>query len=51
VPGSTTWGNKLPRVVAWGRFVDAKTGRGVYVYCTHFDNASESSRRNSPDYS
>jgi endonuclease/exonuclease/phosphatase family metal-dependent hydrolase len=47
VPGSTTWGNSWPRVVTWGRFVERTTGRGLYVYNTHFDNASEPSRQKS----
>jgi endonuclease/exonuclease/phosphatase family metal-dependent hydrolase len=47
VPGSTTWGNSLPRVVTWGRFIEKATGRGLYVYNTHFDNASEPSRQES----
>jgi endonuclease/exonuclease/phosphatase family metal-dependent hydrolase len=47
VSGSTTWGNSLPRVVTWARFIDKQTGRGLYVYNTHFDNASEPSRQKS----
>ena len=43
-PGSTTWGNRLPRIVTWGRFIDRRTGRAVYVYNTHFDHQSQESR-------
>jgi endonuclease/exonuclease/phosphatase family metal-dependent hydrolase len=46
-PGSATWGNSLPRVVTWGRFIEKRTGRGLYVYNTHFDNASEPARQKS----
>jgi endonuclease/exonuclease/phosphatase family metal-dependent hydrolase len=46
-PGSATWGNSLPRIVAWGRFVDKNAGGALYVYNTHFDNASEPSRQKS----
>lgn len=44
VPGSKTWGNIVPRVVTWGRFLHKPTGRGVYVFNAHFDHLSERSR-------
>jgi endonuclease/exonuclease/phosphatase family metal-dependent hydrolase len=47
VPASTTWGNDIPRIVTWGRFVESRTGRAVYVYNVHFDHASEPSRQKS----
>jgi endonuclease/exonuclease/phosphatase family metal-dependent hydrolase len=47
VPGSKMWGNTLPRVVTWARFVDKQTGRGLYVYNTHFDHQSEPARQKS----
>jgi endonuclease/exonuclease/phosphatase family metal-dependent hydrolase len=47
VPASTTWGNDIPRIVTWGRFVEGRTGRAVYVYNVHFDHASEPSRQKS----
>jgi endonuclease/exonuclease/phosphatase family metal-dependent hydrolase len=46
-PGSTSWGNTLPRVVTWGRFIDRQSGRALYVYNTHFDHSSETARRKS----
>jgi endonuclease/exonuclease/phosphatase family metal-dependent hydrolase len=46
-PGSKTWGNACPRIVTWGRFIEEKTGRGVYVYNTHLDHISEPSRQKS----
>lgn len=47
VPGSKTFGNSLPRVVTWGRFLTAGSERGIYVYNTHFSHVSESARRQS----
>jgi len=46
-PGSITWGNACTRIVTWGRFVDAETKRGIYVYNTHFDHISEPARQKS----
>ena len=45
--GSKTWGNDLPRVVTWAPFIEEKTSRGLYVFNTHFDHASEPSWRRS----
>lgn len=44
---SKTWGNSIPRIVTWGRFVDRQTGRGLYVFNTHFDHQSQPSREKS----
>lgn len=44
VSGSITWGNKYPRIVTWGRFIENKTGRGLYVFNTHFSSVSAPSR-------
>lgn len=49
VPGSRSWGNSIPRIVTWGRFLEREAGRGVYVYNVHFDHASEPSRRRSAE--
>jgi len=46
-PGSKSWGNNLPRVVTWGRFVEKATGRPVYVLNTHFDHQSQPAREKS----
>lgn len=46
-PGSITWGNACTRIVTWGRFVEVASGRGLYVYNTHFDHISEPSRQKS----
>lgn len=42
--GSVTWGNTLPRVATWMRLVDLATGRGFYVFNTHFDHRHQGSR-------
>jgi endonuclease/exonuclease/phosphatase family metal-dependent hydrolase len=46
-PGSRTWGNEFPRTVAWMRLVDRKTGRGFYVFNTHWDHRNQASRERS----
>lgn len=38
VVASTTWGNGVPRVVAWGLFHDRVTGREFTVANTHLDH-------------
>lgn len=43
-PGSTSFGNDLPRVVTWGLFEVKTTGYQFYVYNGHFDHISQSSR-------
>jgi endonuclease/exonuclease/phosphatase family metal-dependent hydrolase len=42
--GSTNWGNEIPRVTAWVRLVDRATGRGFYVFNTHWDHRNQPSR-------
>ncbi|MEY3897014.1 MAG: hypothetical protein RLZZ214_2535 [Verrucomicrobiota bacterium] len=44
VPGSRTWGNEIPRVAAWIRLIDLATGRGFYVFNTHWDHKNQPSR-------
>lgn len=44
VPGSQSWSSSLPRIVTWGRFVEKSSGRGVYVFNTHFDHQSQEAR-------
>lgn len=43
-PGSRTWGNEIPRVATWLRLTDLATGRGFYMFDTHFDHRSQESR-------
>ncbi|NQX00341.1 endonuclease/exonuclease/phosphatase family protein [bacterium] len=42
--GSMTWGNGFPRVVVWTRLLDLATGRGFYVFNTHWDHKNQPSR-------
>lgn len=44
VPGSKTWGNEFTRVVSWLRLLDRATGRGFYVFNTHWDHRNQPSR-------
>ena len=44
VPGSRNWGNEIPRVAAWLRLTDLATGRGFYVFNTHWDHKNQPSR-------
>lgn len=44
IPGSRTWGNEIPRVAAWVRLTDLATGRGFYVFNTHWDHRNQASR-------
>ncbi len=46
-PGSRTWGNGHPRMVAWVRLLDRATGRGFYAFNTHWDHQHQGSREKS----
>ena len=41
--GSKTWGNTIPRICTWARFT-GPSGNGLYVFNTHWDHRSQSSR-------
>lgn len=43
-PGSRTWGNEIPRVATWVRLIDRASGRGFYVFNTHWDHKNQASR-------
>lgn len=45
--GSMNWGNKIPRICTWARLKGKKSGRSFFVYNTHFDHQSQSSREKS----
>ncbi|CAN5173363.1 endonuclease/exonuclease/phosphatase family protein [soil metagenome] len=49
VQASSTWGNRVPRVVVDARFRDLVTGREFQVVNTHFDHVSRSSRLRSAE--
>ena len=44
VPGSKSWGNSIPRICTWARFIEKSTGKGFYVYNVHLDHISQPSR-------
>ena len=44
LPGSRSWGNRLPRMVTWARFTDQETGQSFTVANTHLDHESAASR-------
>jgi len=41
---SKSWGSSLPRIVTWARFTEKSSGRGIYIYNTHYDHRSSSAR-------
>lgn len=47
VPGSTTWGNSLPRIATWVRLLDRTDKRRLLVINTHWDHESQPARLNS----
>ena len=49
VPGSTSWGNRTPRVVVDVHFRDLATGIEFQAVNTHLDNRSRTSRLRSAD--
>jgi endonuclease/exonuclease/phosphatase family metal-dependent hydrolase len=36
VPGSNGWNMQFPRIFTWGRFIEKKTGKAIYIFNTHF---------------
>lgn len=49
VIGSKTWGNKIPRMVAWVKFLDKKSNKQFYFVNTHFDHQSAKARKKSAE--
>ena len=49
VPGSTSWGNRTPRLVVDATFRDLATGTEFQAVNTHLDNRSRTSRMRSAD--
>jgi len=47
VPASMTWGNRYPRIVTRGVFMEKKTGKIIYVYNVHLDHESQVAREKS----
>lgn len=49
IQGSTSWGNRTPRVVVDATFADVASDKKFHFVNTHFDNRSRSSRLRSAD--
>lgn len=46
-PGSTSWGNTIPRICTWVRLAEKASGRRFTVYNLHLDHQSQPSRERS----
>lgn len=46
-PGSTSWGNTIPRIATWARLRDRPAGTNFYLYNLHWDHRSQPSRERS----
>jgi len=46
-PGSTTWGNEIPRIATWLYLVEISSGKGFTVFHTHWDHQNQGSRMKS----
>ncbi|MFM7050685.1 MAG: endonuclease/exonuclease/phosphatase family protein [Planctomycetota bacterium] len=42
--GSRAWDAALPRIATYARFTERATGRGIYVFNTHFDHKGPEAR-------
>lgn len=47
--GSSSWGNRIPRMVTWVRFFDRLSEREFYFVNTHFDHESQPARERSAE--
>ena len=45
VAGSTSWGNKLPRICTWAKLRDNKANHAIFFYNVHLDHQSGSARQ------
>lgn len=45
--GSVGWDAAITRVCTWGQFKDQQTGKGFFIFNTHFDHIGETARRES----
>jgi endonuclease/exonuclease/phosphatase family metal-dependent hydrolase len=48
VPASRSWGNRIPRIATWARFVD-HDGSSFWVWNVHLDHQSQPSRERSTE--
>jgi endonuclease/exonuclease/phosphatase family metal-dependent hydrolase len=42
--GSKGWGNEVVRICTWSRLIDKESGKGFYLFNTHWDHQSQPSR-------
>jgi endonuclease/exonuclease/phosphatase family metal-dependent hydrolase len=49
IPGSKGWDAAITRVATWGRFMDTKTQRTIFVMNTHFDHIGKEARAKSAE--
>jgi endonuclease/exonuclease/phosphatase family metal-dependent hydrolase len=49
VPGSMSWGNRIPRIVTWARFRERLSGATFYTFNTHWDHESQPARERSAE--
>jgi len=47
IAGSRGWDAACNRVVTWVNLKDNKSGKPIFIFCTHFDHMGEIARRNS----
>ncbi|MFD1707249.1 endonuclease/exonuclease/phosphatase family protein [Siminovitchia sediminis] len=50
VKGSKTWGNQVPRMVTWAKFLDKQSNKQFYFVNTHFDHQSAQARQKSAEF-
>ncbi|HRP07271.1 MAG TPA: endonuclease/exonuclease/phosphatase family protein [Gemmatimonadales bacterium] len=50
VPGSTSWGNTIPRITTWALLRDRSTDHRTWVYNLHLDHISQPSREKSVQF-
>jgi endonuclease/exonuclease/phosphatase family metal-dependent hydrolase len=47
IPRSKGWGNIMPRICTWIRLIEKESQKAFYIYNTHLDHLSQSSRKKS----
>jgi endonuclease/exonuclease/phosphatase family metal-dependent hydrolase len=47
VEGSKTYGNSLPRICTWARFINKQTGTKFFIYNCHLDHENHNAQRKS----
>ncbi len=47
IPRSKGWGNIMPRICTWVRLIEKESQQAFYIFNTHLDHISQSSRKKS----